>query len=672
MFSDFHEGPTYAAVAEHCRRWHGPAFGKPHTLMEPHTTADGERVVVTGEVFDELVGRPRTAVFAVDNGTLRPLTGQTGSARWAKFSPDGESLAFLSDRARPGSFQLFLLRDTGFGEATPVPGVPGTIEYAHWSPDGRSLLLGVAGLGAELSGTQGSGVNTRRTENGPAWHPIIEHGTPESAWRTLWLYSLDTGEISQLSPEGMNCWEAAWCGPSTVLAIASDAPGEDAWYGATLNAIDVATGTSRAVFRCDDAQLGVPAGSPDGRYACLVRAVCSDRWIVAGDLVAVDLVTGEHSVVDTANTDVTWLQWIDPDRLGYLGQRHLDSVAGIVDITTKEHTEVFSTELSCGGGRYPDGAFTNDGRVVVVQGAYHLPPQIALLGAGKNEMLASTANPGSDYLLSVAGTASAISWSAPDGLQIEGILCTPAGSGPFPLVVSIHGGPIWAYRNMWSMRYPWVPLLVSRGYAVLSPNPRGSGGRGQEFARSVVGDMGGADAHDILSGIDALVERNIVDPARVGLIGGSYGGFMSSWLVTQDQRFAAAVPSSPTTDWYSMQFTSNIGGWARAYLDSDPEEPGSSAHTRSPVLRASKVRTPCLLVCGANDRCTPPGQAREFYQALQAHGVESVLATYPQEGHGVRAYPAVIDLLARVLAWFEQHMPPGENLASTVASDTGK
>ncbi len=656
MFNDFHKSPAYTAVAEHCRRWHEPAFGTPHALMEPHATIDGGRVVVTGEVFDELAGSPRTAVFAVEDGALRPVTGQAGSARWARFSPDGETLAFLSDRARAGSFQLCLLRDAGFGEATAVPSIPGTIEYAHWSPDGQSVLLGVAGLGAELSGTQGSGINTRTENDLPAWYPTIEHGAPESAWRTLWLYSLGTGEMTRLSPEGMNCWEAAWSGPSTVVAVASEAPGEDAWYSAELTAIDVATGTPRVLLR-SDVQLGVPAGSPDGRYACVVQAVCSDRWIVAGDLIVVDLVSGEHSTIDTANTDVTWLQWIDTERLGYLGQRHLDSVAGIVDVTTGEHTEVFSTDLSCGGGRYPDGAFTADGRVVVVQGAYHLPPQVALLGAGKEQVLASTGNPGSDYLLSVAGSADAISWTAPDGLRIEGILCTPEGEGPFPLVVNIHGGPIWAYRNMWSMRYPWVPLLISRGYAVLNPNPRGSGGRGQEFAHRVIGDMGGADAHDIISGIDALVERDIVDPSRVGLIGGSYGGFMSAWLVTQDQRFAAAVPSSPTTDWYSMLFTSNIGGWARAYLDADPEEPGAAAHTRSPVLRASKVRTPCLLISGANDRCTPPGQAREFYQALQDQGVESVLATYPQEGHGVRTYPAVIDHLARVLAWFERHMP---------------
>src|SRR5699024_5005605 len=220
--------------------------------------------------------------------------------------------------------------------------------------------------------------------------------------------------------------------------------------------------------------------------------------------------------------------------------------------------------------------------------------QLVITDGDKDRVLASVAHPGTDYLMSVAGSAQALSWSAPDGLEIEGMLCTPPGEGPFPLVVNVHGGPIWAFRNTWSMHSPWVPLLVSRGYAVLSPNPRGSGGRGQEFASRVVGDMGGADTGDYLAGIDALVEHGIADPDRVGLIGGSYGGYASAWLVTQDQRFAAAVPISPVTDWYSQSFTSNIAGWGKAFLDGDPEQPGTQVHTRSPVLQASKAKTPCL------------------------------------------------------------------------------
>ncbi|MGH3482659.1 MAG: prolyl oligopeptidase family serine peptidase [Nocardioidaceae bacterium] len=656
MLTDVRETAEHAAVVAHLGRLHEPGFGRPHTLSEPHASADGSRVVVTGSVLDELAGLPRTVVYAATDGELTALTTGAGSARWGRLSPDGATLAFLSDRSEAGRFQLFLLEGTRFGEAVAGPEVPGSIEYAHWSPDGRRLVLGAAGLGAALSGGQGATANVAVEADLPSWHPTVEDGTSESAWRSLWVFTLGTGELAQVSPDGMNCWEAGWCGPSRLVAVTCDAPDENAWYDSVLTLIDLDSGESRELLR-SEVQLGLPTGSPDGRWASIVQAVCSDRWIVAGDLALIDLETGSPTVVDTIGTDVTYLQWIDASRLGYIGQRHLDSVGGFVDATTRIAAEVFSTELSCSGLWYPDGSFTDDGRVAVVQSAYHLPPQLALLGGEKDEVLASTAGPGSDYLLSVASRVEPVSWTAPDGLEIEGLLCTPDGEGPYPLLVHVHGGPVWAYRDMWSMRAPAVPLLVSRGYAVFHPNPRGSGGRGQEFAAAVVGDMGGADAQDILSGIDALVERGVADPARIGLFGGSYGGFMSSWLVTQDQRFAAAVPTAPVTDWYSQAFTSNIGGWGNSFLRADPEQPGTSVHTRSPVLQASRVRTPCLNIAGALDRCTPPGQAREFHQALLEHGVESVLAIYPEEGHGVRSHPAVADYLTRTVLWFERHMP---------------
>jgi dipeptidyl aminopeptidase/acylaminoacyl peptidase len=619
---------------------------------------------------------PRTAIYTAERGTLRRVSSGNGSARSARFSPDGKRMAFLADRGQAGVFQLHLLDvGGGFGEAVAAPEVPGTVEHLYWSPDGRLVLLGVAGLGAELSGGQGSGHNAGRPARAdgpagadgsassagevPAWLPETDDGeTAGNAWRSVWIYGLDQGEVRRVSPAGLNCWEAGWCGPDGIVAITSDAPGEDDWYQAVLSHIDVATGSARTLLT-SDVQLGLPSGSPDGRRVAVVQAVCSDRWVVAGDLLLIDPASGDTRRADTEGTDVTRLQWLDADRLGYLGLRHLDSVAAVLDVRDGGTTELFATLEACGGNTfYPDGTFTADGQVVTVQESYELPPQLVWFGPDGDQVLVSIAHPGTEYLRSVAGHAEAISWTAPDGLEIEGILCRPAGEGPFPLVVHVHGGPIFAHRNQWTMRSSWVPLLVARGYLVLSPNPRGSSGRGQDFAAMVVGDMGGADTHDYLSGIDALVERGLADPDRIGLIGGSYGGFMSAWLVTQDARFAAAVPLSPVTDWYSQSFTSNIAAWGNRFLAADPEQPGSRAHTRSPVLYASQARTPCLNVAGALDNCTPAGQAVEFHRALRAHGVPSALAVYPQEGHGVRSYPAVIDFLTRTMDWFERWMPP--------------
>jgi dipeptidyl aminopeptidase/acylaminoacyl peptidase len=663
MRKDLRESSEYAAVAEHLRRLHEPAFGRPYHVTDLVATTDASRIVVTGSVYAELDGLPRTALYEVRDGALSALTSGGGSARAARLAPDGSALAFLSDRAEAEVFQLYVLVDGELGEARPAPAVPGTVEYLAWSPDGTRILLGVAGLGAEMADAQGSGTAGSAESGLPSWCPEVETGTPEDAWRSLWLYTPASGELARVSPDGLNVWEAAWSGPGHVLAVTSEQPGEDDWYSAVLSRLDISTSEVTELLR-SDVQLGLPAGTADGRRAAVVQAVCSDRWIVAGDLILLDLVAGTRCAVDTAGTDVTAVQWIDGARLGYFGQRHLDSVAGIVDagegplpetITAKELVE---SAQSWASWLYPGGVFTSDDRVIVIRDDYDLPQEIAIVAAGADQVLASLAHPGTDYIRSVAGSAANVSWTAPDGTPIEGVVCTPAGAGPFPLVLHVHGGPIGAYQRSWTMHDYVVPLLVSRGYAVLLPNPRGSSGRGQEFAAAVVGDMGGADTHDYLSGIDAMIERGIADPERIGTMGVSYGGYMSAWLVTQDQRFKAAVAGSPVTEWYSFTFTTNIPRWGLGFLDSaDPEEIGNQVHTRSPVMHASKARTPTLLTAGAKDGCTPAGQAREFYQALTGHGVDSELVIYPEEGHGVSRFPAVTDYLTRLVTWFERYMP---------------
>ncbi|WP_231703017.1 alpha/beta hydrolase family protein [Tsukamurella asaccharolytica] len=169
--------------------------------------------------------------------------------------------------------------------------------------------------------------------------------------------------------------------------------------------------------------------------------------------------------------------------------------------------------------------------------------------------------------------------------------------------------------------------------------------------------MGGSDTHDYLSGIDALVAAGVADPDRVGVTGASYGGYISSWLITQDQRFAAAVPMAPVTNWYSQHLTSNIPFFDRIFLGDDPYAAGGRYHGRSPVMFAHRVRTPTLQTTGLEDRCTPPGQATEFHNALLEAGVPSVCVTYPTEGHGIKGLPALVDQCTRMLDWFDRHMP---------------
>jgi dienelactone hydrolase len=257
------------------------------------------------------------------------------------------------------------------------------------------------------------------------------------------------------------------------------------------------------------------------------------------------------------------------------------------------------------------------------------------------------------------GTQERLSWRAPDGLEIDGVLILPPGrsraDGPFPLVVAVHGGPYsrWADELMagwWS----WGQWLAAAGCAVLHPNPRGSQGRGRAFAAMVAGAVGEDEWTDLLAGIDDLVAAGVADPDRLGIAGWSHGGFMAAWAVTQTGRFRAAVMGAGIADW-GMQVGVGEFGRAEASLGGSFgwEGPGPHRHDQlSPVSHAANVTTPVLMLHGEDDTNVPVGQARYFHRALTQFGAEHELVIYPRENHSFTERAHQVDVLERVRSWF--------------------
>ncbi|HEY1330032.1 MAG TPA: S9 family peptidase [Actinomycetota bacterium] len=657
MERDLRDTPLYREIEQHFLRTHEPAFGSISWATDAAPSPDGATIAFTGSRLERLEGTPAGRICAVDveRGGVEQLTSGPNDDRSARWSPDGSRLAFLSDRTEKGRFQLFLLTRGRLGEAHAAPVVEGSVEYLEWSPDGGRILLCVAGPGADLPGVQGSGTTEVSEGDLPSWVPSVKSSAEDGGWRRAWIFDVDERTVRAASREGLNVWEATWCGTDRLAAIVGDGPGEDTWYTAPLALIDVESGKEQILLR-SDVQLGLPSASPDGARLSVVQALCSDRMVIAGDLLLVDLESGDPAALDTQGVDVTHVAWRDATRLAFCGVRGQETVFGEVDATGGASRIVWVDEATC-GHVYPEARPIGDDGVAIVRQSYERYPEIAIVTPEGARTIATLSHPGAEYVRGIGGSMGLVEWTSKDGRPISGLLVRPAGDAmPHPLVVSVHGGPISLVQSRWPST-GLSPLLASRGYAVLFPNPRGSTGRGQAFASEVYGDGGGADAQDILTGIDALVERGIADPARVGVMGGSYGGFMTAWLVTQTDRFAAAVAISPVTDWYSQHFTSNIAHWDRAFLEDAVDRAGGEYFTRSPVMFASRARTPTLVTAGGVDECTPAGQAIEFHRALREAGVETDLAVYPEEGHGVRKFPALLDYTTRVVAWFERHMP---------------
>ena len=660
MERDIRGTKTYQEAEAYFRSVHAPGENAVTDGADLVVSASGEQAAFTGTIFDDLASPPRSAICFVDmsTGELRQLDGHDGNARMPKWAPDMGRLAFLCDEEKSGAFQLRLAGPDGAG-IKKAPAIEGLAEYYHWSPDSKNIIVGVAGFGADLAGCQGGATTPANEESSaPDWAPNVDTGDASNLWRNLFVVD-DAGEqVRQINRQGTNCWEACWLGPEKIAAIVSPSHSEGAWYTAQLVEIDLVTGDERLLYKSDD-QIGVPAASPSGQHVAVIEAVCSDRLIVCGNVQLIDPATGKAQLLSLNDIDVTHLVWRDNEVLTFTGHRAFETVVGEVNVDTGAVTEIWASTDRTIGAWYPSICTIPSGGVAGIAESYATAPEICVFNEGQVKAICSLGTIATLRKDFSTATIEPVQWNGRDGLEIHGWLVRPAGDGPFPVVMDIHGGPVWVCRNRWQGRLRAAAILAERGFAIFFPNPRGSSTRGQEFARLVKGDMGGEDTYDFLTGIDALVARGIADPKKLGVTGISYGGFASCWLITQDARFAAALPISPVSNFYSQHHTSQIPFFDGLFLDDDPYTPNGRHFTRSPVMFARNVKTPTLQLTGALDQNTPPTQALEFHRALLENGVPSILVTYPKDGHGIRGFPSVIDHTARYVDWFERHMPPG-------------
>jgi dipeptidyl aminopeptidase/acylaminoacyl peptidase len=220
--------------------------------------------------------------------------------------------------------------------------------------------------------------------------------------------------------------------------------------------------------------------------------------------------------------------------------------------------------------------------------------------------------------------------------------------------VDIHGGPSLAWHHSWDLR--WAEVLTAAGYAVLMPNPRGSAGRGQRFARANLSDPAGAEFDDILAGVAHCVAGGRADPGRVAAIGASYGGYLTAWAVAGGGAFRCGVVIAGISDLVSCRGTANNAPFYDYLLAGRPAEHPARYLDRSPVTRISAASRPALILHGQQDRCVPLGQAQELYAGLREFGVPVEFVSYPREGHQAREPAHVADQRERVLRFLASHL----------------
>lgn len=664
---DISNSPRFLDIKRRNEEFLKPKNNEIVDLSQLDYSPNGKFAAGVAPICKELQGAPTTRLVTleIESGSITTFEEVGKFDIQPKWSPDGKTVSFLSQIGQ--CCQLHFL-DVASGTINKVTDLKGSVEKQSWSQDGAHVLLTVAGLGADKSGADG-GVSLvsdkSRTDDDQTWVPAIEAIMEEDSYRTVWIYEAASSSVKQASPDALNFWVAAW-GPSngSIVGICSDLPGEEHWYRSTLREINMADHSVNVVFTTSH-QMEALRTSPNGTKAAVITGIASDRQLLRGDMCIVDIASKEHVTAATNGVNVAWLEWAGDDDIVASGTRNDEEVLLHYNVGSGKCAELWqSREYTIGPTFWSDFAVTKgDGmRCLFVRQGWFSPPtvfEVAVTPGPTPTEIRALSSPELHDKVKNLGTCENVNWKAPDGLEIHGYLLTPSTPAPHPTIMFVHGGPVYHWRPRYLGSYGALVLeqsLLAEGFAIFKPNVRGSAGRGQEFSQHVYGDMGGLDTNDFLSGLDALVDSGKANPKRLGVTGGSYGGYMSSWLVTQTDRFAAAVPVAPVTNWVSFQYTTHIAQFSKDFLNDDPHNPQGKFFTRSPLHYVSRVKTPTMTVCGEQDKCTPPGQGVEFHRALVAQGKVSLLLTYPEEGHGVRLMPAVFDYTARVIDWFKHYL----------------
>ncbi|MDB5707697.1 MAG: peptidase [Sphingomonas bacterium] len=618
-----------------------PAIAAPvHQYGDLALSAKGDRIA-TIEGSDANPRGVITIRAAKDGHVLRaidPCAKCTYSG--LTFAPDG-SLAFLQRDRAAGTVLLEI--DDGKAQRT-IATIGGIAQTPRFSRDGKRIALLVTVGAAKESGATQAGV--RQVGE------IGEHSDEQRiAVFDVAGAPVAAADVKPVSPANRYIYEYDWTPDGTgFVATTALGNGDNNWWVATIDAIDASSGAVRTIAK-PATQINFPRVSPDGKTVAYIGGLMSDFGSVGGDVWTVPFVGGApKNLMEKSNLTVTSISW--PGRLIHGTSLKGDSNGLFAPAGDRANNVGWSrpASFSAGDGR---AAYNADGTMVamVVQDYTHAPAIFA--GPVQNPVQITHDN--DDQPAMVA--AKSVTWKS-DGFDVQGWLLSPIGADPAtraPMITIVHGGPAAASGPSYGARGATAALLKA-GYYVFFPNPRGSYGQGEAFTAANKRDFGGGDLRDILAGIDAVEKVAPIDENRLGMTGGSYGGFMSMWANTQTNRFKAIVAGAGLSNWISYYGTNGIDQWMLPFFGKTMYDDPKAYEDVSAIYFMKKAKTPTFIYVGERDIEVPPTQSIEYWHALKDQGVDTSLVIYPDEGHGIRGPANAADVTKRTVAWFDKYL----------------
>ncbi len=606
------------------------------TRSEPRGTADGP-------------GGGYSSLYLLAEEGERPLAVGKRTIGGVEWSPDGMWLTYLERRDGDPGRQLYAL-SMGGGEAVRVFVWGEGVSQYRWRPDGKAVAF-TAPVPDSPTRADARRAGFRQTVYDEDWNPV-----------GLYLWEAETGDVRPLGVRG-STFDLEWSpdGTRLALAVAPRPLTDDSYMFKRIDLLEVASGAISTLVD-NPGKLGPFAFSPDGRRLGFVSAA-DRRDPHAGMLCVADVGTGEIATLTPGWEGMVHdFQWLDPETVRTRISRGVESRVSDFNVEARQWSDLPGGQFAFESVRTVGGTVT-----AVVSGPAH-PSEVYSL-VGDSWIRRTESNP---WLEGVPLSRQEVyALQARDGVEIEGILLFPLDfqeGRRYPLVLVIHGGPESHFNNSWLTTYSnWGQLLSRRGYFVWFPNYRSSTGRGVDFAKADHGDPMGKEFEDHLDAVTHLVEKGWVDEGRVGIGGGSYGGYTAAWAATRhSDHFAASVSFVPITHVPTKWLASDIP-WEFFYVHYEEvwpteEDQWEFLSSRSPLSFAASCRTPLLLLGGTADPRVHPSQPHMLYRAVRASTQTPVrYVQYPGEGHGNRMNVYRYDYALRALRWFDHYLRPGDH-----------
>ncbi len=619
----------------------------------PRVSPDGKRVVYTVNEAVMTADKSEfvTQIWMANIATKQniQLTYGEKSSTNPKWSPDGNWIAFTSNR-KDNRNNLYVLSLNG-GEAEPLTDGKSSVINFVWSPDGRSIAFTMTDAKTDDEEKNDKGRNDWR------W---IDENVKLARLYVLSVQKDANGkrEPRKLTTANYQVEDFDWSSDGSRIAFGHvKSPLANDWTTSDVSIVEVASGNVSALANSPAAETS-PLYSPDGKSIAIIASDAPPRWAQSGAIQIYPASGGQPKTLATTfdaqpfvagwSSDGKRIYFSEPK--GTLTEAYsFDVAANRIDEIKVISGAIVGLNLNSAGTTFAFTRQTPDtpADVYVASATDMAPVQITTVNAG--------------IKMPALGKTEVITWKSKDGKQIEGLLTYPVNyqaGQKVPLILNIHGGPAGVFQQTFIGGRGVYPLATfsSRGYAILRPNPRGSSGYGTDFRRANLKDWGFGDYQDLMTGVDRVIEMGVADPARLGVMGWSYGGFMTSWVVTQTNRFKAASAGAPVTNLMSFNGTADIPSFIPDYFGGQFWDVMDLYQKHSPMFNVKAVTTPTMIQHGEADVRVPISQGYEFYNALKVKGVPTRMLVLPRQPHGPNEPKMQLQTMKANLEWFEKYI----------------